>query len=571
MYYHLILLASACFIKETVGNKFNVSYAELQFCKEYDVKSGYKYTTFFHIESLKPNRNIPETSDTILNLKIFVLAAKDAHILLSPTDQIKSSPIYEIVLGAGGNTFNEIRRQRQSQPLKTMRMKNFLSQTDVMPLTVVITKSGNISITITGQSSPFLSAFDPNVLDIKYISFSTWGTAEAKYFYDCESDSIGNKLAPIKQNLTDNQRLENDILREYDANVVPNGLDTVMLDFNLVHTYFNAKKSYQTSRGKFRASWIDGKLVWEPSKYGGKSQIYLYKIPASEIVWTPQIRLLNGKDDHFTYVPLSYTLMIFSNGSVWAETNEIIFSTWCLNSHRDWPYEKVNCSIQIHLDHLTNATLIPLNNVFNVLPKNFVSHFDESEWRIIDTKATYTLHTDAPYVLTEDGPIKSLSILKIDVILGRNNLFYNNIISMPLIGAYVLILLSFWVDKFLRVMLNAISLFILMAMLLVLVDHGPTNYTPTVVVYYTSSMFVVWASLFTFTMHCWFKEQKPNIELFTQIASYKWAQLLAGTDTVDTYYDDHESNASGDFFKVIDRLWFFICLIIFVTCIAVGY
>lgn len=69
---------------------------ELQFCKEYDVKAGYKYSTFFHIESMKPNRVRTDKDDTLLNLKIFVLASKDAHILLSPTDQIKSSPIYEI-------------------------------------------------------------------------------------------------------------------------------------------------------------------------------------------------------------------------------------------------------------------------------------------------------------------------------------------------------------------------------------------------------------------------------------------------------------------------------------------
>lgn len=69
---------------------------ELQFCKEYDVKSGYKYTTFFHIESLKPSKNVTDNEDTVVDLRLFVLASKDAHILLSPTDQIKSSPIYEI-------------------------------------------------------------------------------------------------------------------------------------------------------------------------------------------------------------------------------------------------------------------------------------------------------------------------------------------------------------------------------------------------------------------------------------------------------------------------------------------
>lgn len=71
-------------------------FKDLQFCKEYDVKSGYKYSTFFHIESLKPNLNPINKSDTIVNMKLFVIQSKDAHILLSPTDQIKSSPIYEI-------------------------------------------------------------------------------------------------------------------------------------------------------------------------------------------------------------------------------------------------------------------------------------------------------------------------------------------------------------------------------------------------------------------------------------------------------------------------------------------
>lgn len=63
------------------------------------MKSGYKYTTFFHIESFKSNRNAAnKKSDVILDLRLYLLASKDAHILLSPTDQIKTSPIYEIGL-----------------------------------------------------------------------------------------------------------------------------------------------------------------------------------------------------------------------------------------------------------------------------------------------------------------------------------------------------------------------------------------------------------------------------------------------------------------------------------------
>lgn len=69
------------------------------------------------------------------------------------------------------NTFNEIRRKRQKDPMKTIRMRHFLSPVDIMPLTIRIHKSGNISVAITGQP-PFIVAHDSNVLDIKYLSFS---------------------------------------------------------------------------------------------------------------------------------------------------------------------------------------------------------------------------------------------------------------------------------------------------------------------------------------------------------------------------------------------------------------
>lgn len=86
-----------------------------------------------------------------------------------------------------------------------------------------------------------------------YWAKSTWGTAEGKWFYDCESDSSGNRLAPIQQNLTDNQRLVADLLIEYDPSIVPANLDRVFLEFDLINANFNAKKSFMETRGRFRA------------------------------------------------------------------------------------------------------------------------------------------------------------------------------------------------------------------------------------------------------------------------------------------------------------------------------
>lgn len=77
----------------------------------------------------------------------------------------------------------------------------------------------------------------------------------------------------------------------------------------------------------------------------------------------------SGKDNNFASLPLLYTVSIFSNGSVWAESTVTIFSTWCLNLNQNWPYEIVSCNIQIQLDHLTIANLIPLNKTFYIIPR----------------------------------------------------------------------------------------------------------------------------------------------------------------------------------------------------------
>lgn len=43
------------------------------------------------------------------------------------------------VLGAGGNTFSEIRRKLKSSPLKTVKRSNLLSVLNVLPVLIRIT------------------------------------------------------------------------------------------------------------------------------------------------------------------------------------------------------------------------------------------------------------------------------------------------------------------------------------------------------------------------------------------------------------------------------------------------
>lgn len=91
-------------------------------------------------------------------------------------------------------------------------------------------------------------------------------------------------------------------------------------------------------------------------------------------------KFFSGKDDHFACLALYYDITIFSNGSMWAESSESTFSTWCSNSNRNWPHEIVDCNIQIQLEHFIDAALVPLEKAFYIIPK--VSKFIANHFEI---------------------------------------------------------------------------------------------------------------------------------------------------------------------------------------------
>ena len=61
-------------------------------CQEFTTTGGYNYHTFFEIDKFRGNK----ASDYIVNLKFFILASKDAHILLSKEEHPSlKTPVYE--------------------------------------------------------------------------------------------------------------------------------------------------------------------------------------------------------------------------------------------------------------------------------------------------------------------------------------------------------------------------------------------------------------------------------------------------------------------------------------------
>lgn len=60
-------------------------------------------------------------------------------------------------------------------------------------------------------------------------------------------------------------------------------------------------------------------------------------------------------------LPTTYKLSVLSNGAVYAESNELQFSTWCSNTNSDWPYEQIECNILAQLKQSEEIAIRVMN------------------------------------------------------------------------------------------------------------------------------------------------------------------------------------------------------------------
>lgn len=119
---------------------FNNSIIPVQFtdyskCRIHYSRSEGTYKTFYEFAE------IPGESNLTLDFHFSVLSRSDAHILLSPSSNVeKTDSVYEIVIGAGGNTFSDIRRRQKSSVQASYRFKGLLSGLDLSSFWIHIDK-----------------------------------------------------------------------------------------------------------------------------------------------------------------------------------------------------------------------------------------------------------------------------------------------------------------------------------------------------------------------------------------------------------------------------------------------
>ncbi|XP_017096832.2 uncharacterized protein NtR [Drosophila bipectinata] len=457
-------------------SRYNITFAQLDTCDSYSIgQSGYAYRDFFMVHSLDNNK---ARSGERLHLKFYVLTSMDAHILLSVTDRLRPTDrVYEIVIGAGGNTFSAIRTAMGLRRVATNQDRNLLSVYEPTPIEIVQTQNAELFVYIPGfKKEPLLQFVDSSALNINYISFSSFGSNTARWFYDCGFDGFDNELSPDKPEPLVEQKLLDYINLRGEKASQPGNLSSLKFHFRPLSVAYEPENSWLHSTLNFILHWQDDRLSWKPSDYG-----HLESFEHRDLkIWTPQMYTLNGADYSLQNL-LQYRgeLRVYSNGNVTMYLNKMWLTNRCVDTARNWPRERVTCDIQLGVIGEVGMESLPLIYDDQRSPVEPNEHVNTpSGWTFNDISVQQVVNGSQ----SRYSPKHILQAMAGDVVIEftmqRNSQFYMSVFFVPLAACQIFVILSFVLRSTRRSALILISLLITAWALMYITRHAPPFYVP---------------------------------------------------------------------------------------------
>ncbi|XP_034109092.1 proton-gated ion channel subunit pbo-5 [Drosophila albomicans] len=548
-----------------VKSRYNISFAQLDTCDSIniDTSQGYSYKDFFMVHRLN-NNNIKDNER--LHLKFYVLTSMDAHILLSVTSHPRlTDRVYEIVIGAGGNTFSAIRTSMGLRRVSTNQDPQLLSIYEPTPIEIVQTKDGDLFVYIPGfKTEALLHYLDASALTINYISFSTFGVNSARWFYDCAFDGYTNEMEKEQRTLSHEDRLLSALIYQGQNSSLPTNLTELKFNFQMRSLAYNQPSALLHTRMQLVLHWTDPRLQWEPENYG---QLKSFVHPQLQI-WLPQIVALNAALDGFGDVLRNFEVRVYSNGNVTIMASNLELRTYCVDTARNWPNERLNCDIQLgveensgHIDLIFDQQQQPL------APNEHVN--TPSGWTFIEIAVSHVDNSsDMRY--TSDGAIQTISgDVVIGFIIQRNSSFYKQVFVMPLIACQIFIVLSFVLRGYRRGALILIVLVLTAWGLMYITRYASPNYVPPLMCAYQHIMHI---SIYCYLLHIvimWLERypprDKPNDYLMAIINSSPLRLVLGLRFSDSTEFCDIQSQPWRQLSKILNNLSFIVINICFIV------
>ncbi|XP_065168807.1 acetylcholine receptor subunit beta-type unc-29-like isoform X2 [Atheta coriaria] len=318
---------------EVNGKFYKENVTNYNDCKIYYTRFEGGYNTFFDLAE-------SEDPELLVDLHIAVLAVSEAHILLATSADVKANdPAYEIVIGAGGNTFSDIRRKQKASVRVSYRKKGLLSAVDITGFWIHIYRNGLIDVGKDGEEVAFMSWQDTELLPVTVFTLAGWRNVEIKWFYDCPRPNA-NVTDTKKRFSTEIDRLREDVL-----NIKESHNDNVKVNIQLTSQYvsLDEKQSILNLKGRANFSWNFNPIRWNPENY---SNIKTVLLQHNEI-WKPEITVSNGIDLDHLQPFIGNTLIANHDGQIlWQPSFDI--STFCsLNGIENWPNDVHECEIYL--------------------------------------------------------------------------------------------------------------------------------------------------------------------------------------------------------------------------------
>ncbi|XP_072946372.1 uncharacterized protein NtR [Epargyreus clarus] len=447
-----LLCAVWVFLNWTGGEaNFTFTYDMAKRCKEHLSQHGYSYETYYHIDS-EDLRKFKKSPDVVLELHLAILAASNGHILLSTVPLPASSdPVYEIVIGGGGNKFTELRRNLRRNARASAKTVGILSTIEFRAFYIKITEDGLIEFGREGEELPVITYQDVNPLTIRYFSFAAWNGVEAKFLYDCprpgdkDSEVTPNSEA-IEPQLSNTDSLKRSLLLNRDPVIPPAQKVEVQLAVQINSVNYNAFESKLTTGLSIVTSWMDNSMAWNPSKFNDTAVVTFRQGQ----IWSPKFFVFNSDSSEMLNPRNPETILTVNDGlSTYHFQTQVV--TWCYDYNstmNQWPRDRYECALVIEPweahEKIILSRFPPHHRALNLFAE--IDEVVRNGWDVTTKQFIVNASIWTRQYISSDNDTHQSDRFVVNISLTRKATAYNIVFYTPLIVLVMFVLMSFWTE-----------------------------------------------------------------------------------------------------------------------------
>ncbi|XP_058454087.1 neuronal acetylcholine receptor subunit beta-4-like isoform X1 [Malaya genurostris] len=278
-------------------------------------------------------------------------------------------------------------------------------------------------------------------------------------------------------------KLKKDLLANYDRNIRPAqhyNVTNVDINMTITHVDIDEETSIFSVYGWVKMHWLDKRLIWEPSDYGG---LQTFIVP-SYYLWDPELSIHSTTLETAGTTFYASTNIRVDNRGNHSCTVRVNLKTFCEMNFRRWPFDTQHCSVVLGKSVTREEETVQMN----VLPGEIVrSSQNNPSWKVIDM-----------LIERYDNPMEedrgSFTGVQYGIIAQRKVKIFHSTVIVPAVVCILMTLINFWLPPKAteKVLLHCINAAILCAFLLYFTMHLPllATRTPLVVLFFSNSLYL---------------------------------------------------------------------------------